>query len=96
MLDEDWCMGHKYYPKDSLWYTSITRVCIQPLLFGRSHRASRAHRRSRLSGRFRDRNNCIMCHDPALVKHADHVCYAQAKAYKTWIQTAFPHSYSQP
>lgn len=78
MLDEDW-MNRKYYPKESLWYICITRVCIQPLLFSRSRRASRAHRRSRLSGRFRDRNNCIMGHGKCLVKHGPEAGYPQVK-----------------
>lgn len=34
MLAEDE-MTDKYYPKESLWYIRITRVCIQPLLLGR-------------------------------------------------------------
>jgi hypothetical protein len=28
-------MNRKYYPKGSLWYICITKVCIQPLLSGR-------------------------------------------------------------
>ena len=28
-------MNRKYYPKEVKWYICITKVCIQPLLFGR-------------------------------------------------------------
>lgn len=73
---------HKYYPKESLWYICITRVCIQPLLLGHTHRASRALQISRSLGRFRDRNNVIMGHEAAVVKHASHACFAQAKQDK--------------
>ena len=71
-------------------------VCIQPLLYDRSRRASRAHRLSRLSGRFRDRNNFIMGHACRVVKHGKDDTYAQDIRCKQRIISTYPHCFQQP